>query len=137
MGGKKVTLRHITFKLQVSRQFWTAKGILKAIRPDIIAQVSTESGSKCIILDTEMEDTVQHGKPSDADLQQMHAYNIQFGACHSYLIYPKVNTMTDLEGRFSGGEYCLVLRSPVRYVFLELFDKDRLRRNLGKTLSKE
>ena len=131
---EKDTPRHITFKPQVSRRFWTAKGILKTIRPDIIAQVSTESGSKCIVLDTKWK-IPYNGKPSDADLQQMHAYNIQFGACHSYLIYPKVNTMTDLEGRFSRGEVL-----PQSYdhqcgmFFLELFDKDRLRRNLGQDI---
>ncbi len=131
---EKVTPRHITFKPQVSRRFWTAKGILKTIRPDIIAQVSTESGSKCIVLDTKWK-IPYNGKPSDADLQQMHAYNIQFGACHSYLIYPKVNTMTDLEGRFFRGEAL-----PQSYdhqcgmFFLELFDKDRLRRNLGQDI---
>ncbi len=131
---EKDTPRHITFKPQVSRRFWTAKGILKTIRPDIIAQVSTESGSKCIVLDTKWK-IPYNGKPSDADLQQMHAYNIQFGACHSYLIYPKVNTMTDLEGRFFRGEAL-----PQSYdhqcgmFFLELFDKDRLRRNLGQDI---
>ena len=131
---EKVTPRRITFKPQVSRRFWAAKGIQKTIRPDIIAQVSTESGSKCIVLDTKWK-IPYNGKPSDADLQQMHAYNIQFGACHSYLIYPKVNAMADIEGRFSRGEAL-----PPSYdhqcgmFFLELFDKGRLRRNLGQDI---
>jgi len=131
---EKVTPRRITFKPQVPRRFWTAQGIQKTIRPDIIAQVNTESGGSCIVLDTKWK-IPYNGKPSDADLQQMHAYNIQFGACHSFLIYPKVNAMADVEGRFSRGEAL-----PPSYdhqcgmFFLELFDKGRLRRNLGQDI---
>lgn len=75
------------------------------------------------------------GKPGDTDLQQMHAYNVQFGANRSFLLYPRVGTKVDVSGRFSQGEAL-----PPSFdhncgmVFLELFDGDKLRSDLGKDL---
>jgi len=76
-----------------------------------------------------------NGKPGDADLQQMHAYNVQFGARRSFLLYPKVGNIADVRGKFSQGE---ALQPSFNHncgmVFLELFEGDKLRRDLGKDL---
>lgn len=131
---EKVTPRRITLKPQVRRRFWTAQGIQKTIRPDIIALVSTESGSSCIVLDTKWK-IPYNGKPSDADLQQMHAYNIQFGACYSFLVYPKVSAMLDVNGSFSKGEALpQSFDHHCGMVFIELFDCSKLRRDFGQQL---
>jgi hypothetical protein len=63
----------------------------------------------------------------------MHAYNVQFGAQRSMLIYPKIGSEVDVEGHFSKGEAL-----PPSYdhrcdmMFLELFKNEKLRRDLGK-----
>jgi hypothetical protein len=65
----------------------------------------------------------------------MHAYNVQFGARRSFLLYPRVTAKPDVRGRFFHGEAL-----PIAFdhnggmAFLELFDGDRLRRDLGQDL---
>ena len=65
-----------------------------------IAQIGTGPNSEQVVMDTKWK-IPGDGKPGDADLQQMHAYNVQFGARRSYLLYPKVGTVEGVEGRFS------------------------------------
>ncbi len=104
----------------------------KSIRPDIIAQIGTGPDARRSSWTRNGRSPVD-GKPGDADLQQMHAYNVQFGAQRSFLIYPKVGTEADVEGRFLQGEAL-----PPSFdhncgmVFLELFDGEYLRHDLGK-----
>lgn len=38
--------------------------------------------------------------PSDTDLKQMYAYNFQFGAVESLLIYPRLRGSMDVKGQF-------------------------------------
>ena len=122
----------VAFKAQVSRRFWTAESMQKAIRPDIIAQIGTGSGSEKVVMDTKWK-IPSDGKPGDGDLQQMHVYNVQFGAQRSLLIYPKVGNEGDVEGNFAKGDPL-----PPSYdhhcgmMFLELFDGEKLRHDLGK-----
>jgi 5-methylcytosine-specific restriction enzyme subunit McrC len=127
-------LRQIAFKAQVSRRFWSADGMQKSIRPDIIAQIGKGPDQERVVMDTKWK-IPGDGKPGDADLQQMHAYNVQFGARRSFLLYPKVSTTADVRGRFSQGE-ALAPSFDLNcgMVFLELFDGDKLRRDLGKDL---
>ena len=47
----------------------------KDIRPDIIAQIDTGSNCERVVMDTKWK-IPGDGKPGDADLQQMHAYNV-------------------------------------------------------------
>lgn len=126
--------RQVSFKAQVSRRFWSADGMQKLIRPDIIAQIGAGPGHKQIIMDTKWKIPID-GKPGDADLQQMHAYNVQFGAMRSFLLYPRVTDKGDVRGKFVRGEAL----SPsfdhnCSMVFLELFDGGKLRRDLGEYL---
>jgi 5-methylcytosine-specific restriction enzyme subunit McrC len=108
----------------------------KSIRPGIIAQIGTGPGCEKVVMDTKWK-IPGNGKPGDGDLQQMYAYNIQFGARRSFLIYPKVGTEADVEGRFSQSE---ALQPSFGHncgmVFLELFDGDKLRHDLGKDVIK-
>lgn len=130
----KQVLHRISFKAQVSRRFWSADGMQKSIRPDIIAQIGTGPDYEQVVMDTKWK-IPGDGKPGDADLRQIHAYNVQFGARRSFLLYPRVGTKADVRGSFSQGEAL-----PPSFdhncgmVFLELFDGDKLRRDLGKDL---
>jgi len=130
----KQALRQISFKAQVSRRFWSADGMQKSIRPDIIADIGTGPDYERIIMDTKWK-IPSDGKPGDSDLQQMHAYNVQFGARRSFFLYPKVGNQMDIQGRFSQSD---ALQSSFDHncgmVFLELFDGNKLRSNLGKDL---
>lgn len=126
--------RRISFKAQVSRRFWSADGMQKSIRPDIIAHIGTGPDLERIVMDTKWK-IPGDGKPGDADLQQMHAYNVQFGARRSFLLYPRVTAKAGVRGRFVHGKAL-----PPSFdhncgmVFLELFDGDKLRRDLGQDL---
>ena len=75
------------------------------------------------------------GKPGDADLQQMHSYNVQFGARRSFILYPKVGNQVDIQGRFSQGKAIEPsFDHNCGLVFLELLDGNKLRNDLGKEL---
>jgi len=130
----KQALRRISFKAQVSRRFWSADGMQKSIRPDIIARIGTGPDHERVVMDTKWK-IPGDGKPGDADLQQMHAYNVQFGARRSFLLYPRVGNQVDIQGRFIQGE---ALQPSFDHncgmVFLELFDSNKLRNDLGKEL---
>lgn len=84
---------------RVSRQesavFWEGPGMRKSIRPDIVID---HEGHR-FVLDTKWK-VPSDGRPSDADLKQMYAYNLQFGSKHSFLIYPRVGTRTKTSGTF-------------------------------------
>lgn len=74
---------------QKSHLFWKHK----TIRPDIIIIFDIEEEKKgkqrtCIV-DTKWK-VVQSDSPGDGDLKQMYAYNVQFGATQSILLYPFV-----------------------------------------------
>lgn len=84
---------------RVSRQesavFWEGSGMRKNIRPDIVI----DHQSQRFVLDTKWK-IPSDGRPSDADLKQMYAYNLQFGSKHSFLIYPKTGPQTKTHGTF-------------------------------------
>jgi 5-methylcytosine-specific restriction enzyme subunit McrC len=69
---------------QVSKPFWRDQ----KIRPDVLIRM----GEKRIILDTKWKIT---DKPSEDDLRQIYAYNLQFGADHGILLYPMSYSNTD------------------------------------------
>lgn len=124
----------VSFKAQMSRQFWSAKGIRKSIRPDIIAQITSGSDQERVVMDTKWKIPVE-GKPLDADLKQMHTYNVQFGARRSFLIYPRVSNEAFVKGRFVHGEALPAsFDHTCGMVFLKLFDGDKLRHDVGQEL---
>lgn len=122
--------RRITFKAQVPRCFWFADGMRKSIRPDILAEIDTGCERVRIVLDTKWK-IPSDGRPSDSDLHQMHAYNVQFGARRSVLLYPRVSANRDIEGEFEKAEPPLeVFKHFCCMVFVELFDGKTLKRSL-------
>ncbi len=130
----KIAFPQISFKAQSSRRFWSAAGIQKSIRPDIIAQIGTGPDHERVVLDTKWK-IPGEGRPSDADLQQMHTYNVQFGAHRSYLLYPRVGNQVNVQGKyFLGDAIQPSFDHNCGMVFLELFDGDKLRSDLGKDL---
>ncbi|WP_052813158.1 McrC family protein [Desulfonatronum thioautotrophicum] len=122
----------ITFKSQVSRPFWKSEGIRKSIRPDIIAQIGNGQTRQHVVLDTKWK-VPRDDKPSDADLQQMYTYNIQFGAKKSFLIYPRIsNNNNNVQGKFENSGHAIFLDNHTcALYFIELFDENgRLHRDL-------
>jgi 5-methylcytosine-specific restriction enzyme subunit McrC len=124
----------IKFKAQVSRRFWMAERMRKSVRPDIIAQIGTGSESERIVLDTKWK-IPDDGGPSNSDLYQMYAYNVQFGARCSLLLYPQVSTKHDALGAFARAQPPIdAFDHSCGMVFVDLFDGDKLRRDLGDHL---
>lgn len=106
----------------------------ESIRPDIVAQIGSSHDCEKIVMDTKWK-IPGNGKPGDADLHQMHAYNVQFGASRSFLLYPRTDTKSDVRGKYSQGEALPSFDHTCGMVFLELFDDDnKLRRDLGQDL---
>lgn len=123
--------RSIAFKAQVSRRFWVADRMSKSVRPDIIAQIGSGAKRERIVLDTKWK-IPGDGKPADADLHQMHSYNVQFGARRSLLLYPRVSAQADITGKFSTAEPLVVgFDHSCSLLFIDLFAGDKLRRDLG------
>jgi len=65
---------------QDSRSFWKQQ----RIRPDIVIRRGDDVH---LIIDTKWK-LPKDGRPADADLKQMYAYNLQFGTSSSMLLYP-------------------------------------------------
>jgi 5-methylcytosine-specific restriction enzyme subunit McrC len=86
----------IRVERQRSATFWQGESMSKTIRPDVV--IETQDGRK-LILDTKWK-VPKDNRPSDSDLKQMYAYNIQFGAKDSILVYPKVEGLGDIRGEF-------------------------------------
>jgi len=126
------TSHKIRFKAQTSRRFWTADRMRKSIRPDILAEIGGGSQCERVVLDTKWK-IPGDGRPADSDLHQMHSYNVQFGAPRSLLLYPRVSTQTDLSGTFNRAEPPHDgFKHSCGMLFVELFDGDKLRRDLGE-----
>jgi len=130
----KQKTHQVAFNAQVSRRFWATDSSQKSIRPDIIARIGSGNDYEHVVMDTKWK-IPGDGKPGDADLQQMHTYNVQFGAQRSFLIYPQVGNQVDIKGNFSQGE---AFKQPFDHqcgmVFLDLFEGNKLRRDLGKKI---
>lgn len=124
--------RTVSFSAQVSQGFWTGERIRTSIRPDIIAQIGAGEDGERVVLDTKWK-LPRNGRPADSDLHQMHSYNIQFGARRSLLLYPSVPGASTINGSFrtgtaphAGPNHACGMH------FIELFDGDKLSRNLGE-----
>ena len=76
------------------------------------------------------------GHPDDADLRQMYAYNLQCGAIRSFLLYPRVDERTDIGGHFEAPHHDEHLKHSCGMWFVNLFDGDRLRRDMGADILK-
>ena len=127
-------IRDISFKAQPSRPFWEAEGMRKYIRPDIIAYVGSGQGQDRMVLDTKWK-VPRDGKPGDSDLHQMHAYNLQYGASQSWLLYPEVSESKRIHGRFADSPFSgAIARHGCGMMYLNLFAGEALRRDLGEDI---
>jgi 5-methylcytosine-specific restriction enzyme subunit McrC len=86
----KLGRNDITIEGQSSMRFWG----YKSIRPDIIIDFRKGTKHERLILDTKWK-IPKGDQPSDQDLKQMYAYNLQFGSCESVLIYPRSDARQD------------------------------------------
>ncbi len=116
---------------QCSSKFWQADGIRKTIRPDIL--ITPKEGGGATVLDTKWK-TPRDGRPDDSDLKQMYAYNMQFGASHSYLLYPQTGGDTDIEGSFHPPAHHQDLLHRCGMQYLDLLEDGRLRRDVGQQI---
>ena len=120
-----------TVDAQVSSQFWTSPSTPTTIRPDIMLSFT---GGPRITLDTKWK-IPQAGRPADADLKQMYAYNMIFGTERSYLVYPSVQNRKDEDGHFEPAKlgadgvvhHCGLLHA-------ELLRNGKLNREFGRLL---
>jgi len=85
------------------------------------------------VLDTKWK-TPRDGRPDDSDLKQMYAYNLQFGASHSYLLYPQTGEDTDIEGSFTPPSNHPDLKHHCGMWYVDLLKDGKLRRDLGPSL---
>lgn len=127
--------QNVFFRAQVQQPFWRAERIRKHIRPDIIAEIGCGQEQKRIVIDTKWK-IPRNGKPADADLHQMYAYNIQFGARQSLLLYPRTSGVCDVQGRFEKPVHLSEIGdTSCSMCFAELFDKEG--RLLGEKMGNE
>lgn len=84
---------------QVSKPFWRAEAAHVRLRPDIVVDVGSPNATRRIVLDTKWK-LPQNGRPAEADLQQMYAYDLQFEATESILLYPQAGAAREVGGEF-------------------------------------
>jgi 5-methylcytosine-specific restriction enzyme subunit McrC len=94
LGGERLRVTG-----QTSRPFWRAGSTQAMIRPDILVELGSAKPPLRVILDTKWK-LPKSSRPTDADLQQMYAYGLQFGATASALLYPQTGAARDTEGYF-------------------------------------
>lgn len=121
---------------QHSRRFWCGDDTTRNIRPDILVTLPLATGvAETVVLDTKWK--VPLGEhPDDADLRQMYAYNLQCGATRSYLLYPRVDDRRDVWGDFEAPHHDEHLKHSCGMWFVNLFDGDKLRRDMGADILK-
>lgn len=118
-------------KFQQSKKFWNSK----SIRPDIIVEYKEDDVVESVVIDTKWK-VLRDLAPSDADLKQMYAYNLHFGAKKSYLLYPKV-----FEFKHDSGKYHNSIAVKREYenhqcqlYFVDMFDGESLRSDMGERI---
>ncbi len=110
-----------TFRRQAGQTFWQGEHLSKLIRPDIVAEPRGRCNAPRVILDTKWK-IPRDRKPDDADLKQMYAYNLQWGAAHSLLLYPELSDSSHVSGRFlPGGDPLASHQHGCSMGFLNLF----------------
>ena len=101
-----------------SKLFWENRNII----PDIILTYETLTHEEQkIIVDTKWK-IISNNTPSDADLKQMYAYNLQFGAFKSILFYPKTDQINLGMKEFSISATGKELKHGCELYFTSLFE---------------
>jgi 5-methylcytosine-specific restriction enzyme subunit McrC len=123
----------ITVSGQRSKRFWRSPHSSRGIRPDIVVTWGDGGPACSAILDTKWK-TPKARHPDDVDLKQMYAYNLQFGAQRSYLLYPHTTGDTNVDGHFVPTSVLGDLDHSCGMWFVELFDGGRLRSDFGSAV---
>jgi len=127
--------QNVSFRAQVQQPFWKTDRVRKHIRPDIIAEIGQGHDQKRVVIDTKWK-IPRDGKPADTDLHQMYAYNIQFGAKQSLLLYPRTSSTCDIQGCFEQPvHFSEIGNNSCGMCFVELFDQDA--KLLGERMGNE
>ncbi|MDH5719853.1 MAG: McrC family protein [Spirochaetia bacterium] len=121
---------------QYSKKFWNSK----TIRPDILGEYCTKKSSEkeSFIIDTKWK-RPHDGNPTDDDLKQMFAYNIQFGAHQSILLYPDCDDRKQKNGFYGKSkavapEYA---NHSCSTFYIDLFNSNgKINKNAGDALFK-
>lgn len=125
--------KDVSVSAQQSRSFWHCPVGNKGIKPDIVVISRIEDVHSTTILDTKWKVPQSFG-PSDSDLKQMFAYNVQFGANRSFLLYPHIRGARDTDGTFEEGVLTGGQAHRCGMWFLDLFKDNRLDRDFGDSL---
>lgn len=128
-------------KLNITRQnsqpFWEDKSIIPDIVIDFVKTKENDDGitsiqSHKIIVDTKWK-IVAAGNPADDDLKQMYAYNMQFGADHSILLFPHVDQKTNSKGTYKESLRPLGFSHSCETYFIKLFEGDLISKTFSNT----
>lgn len=127
---RKNSEKSIKIHAQRKETFWESNKEVgyKILKPDIVVEnIEIEGVRQTVILDTKWK-LPNDNKPSDNDLKQMFAYNENFKARASYLIYPS-NEHDSVSGTFkSNNKTC-------HLVFLNILTTDKkLNKEVGQEI---
>lgn len=119
---------------QTSQPFWEDKSIIPDIIVEFVKTIENKDGSKKqqtirIIIDTKWK-IAASGYPADDDLKQMYAYNMQFGADHSILLYPHLD-QTNSIGAYKESARNLGISHSCEMHFIKLFDGNIISRTFA------
>lgn len=108
-------------KQQNSKPFWGDR----PIRPDITIEFRPKDSlptikSHKIIIDTKWK-IISAANPSDDDLKQMYAYNLQFGAANSILLYPSTGQKSTETIKYAREDSNFYFEHGCRLYFANLF----------------
>lgn len=117
---------------QREQAFWSRTGARpRNIRPDILVTLRDPDGAReTVVIDTKWK-LPAAAHPDDADLKQMYAYNRQFGARRSFLVYPHVNGRRDVRGQFHAPTQEPATQHGCGMWFVDLFEGEKLSPNIG------
>ncbi len=118
---------------QRSAPFWLSNAGASHLRPDILVRWGDGTADRSVVLDTKWK--IPSGpRANDADLRQIYAYNLQFGARSGYLLYPSTKERANVSGKYACAASGNSIESSCGMWFLELFEGDRLRADIGDVI---
>lgn len=133
---KEVATEFAAHSLQVSGKqemlFWKDKKII----PDIVFSYKKGEEEHKLVVDTKWK-VIQEDKPSDADLRQVYAYNLQFGATKALLFYPKTDQENLGSTVFEPLGHQLNLEHSCELYFADIFEEDVVSTRFASLLIKQ
>jgi 5-methylcytosine-specific restriction enzyme subunit McrC len=119
---------------QSQKRFWGSK----SLRPDVVVDFDGPENRERVILDTKWK-IPRDGQPSDNDLKQMYAYNLQFGSRLSVLLYPCSDSgQVQVSQPFACSDALPDYPHACATHYVNLFDDSlQLRRDIGEELVRE